>query len=428
MGIHKELSELIEAQVISQETADKIDAFYRQKSNKSPNRLVIAFGILGALLVGFGIILIIAHNWDHLSIISKTIIAFLPLTISQVLCGYVLFRKFDSSAWREGVSVLLFCAIGACISMISQIYQIPGSMSSFLFTWMLLALPIVYIMRSSMVSLLYLIGITYYTGEVNYWNHSNSEDYWYWILLLSALPHYYLLLKKYPESNFTLFHNWAVPLSITFALGCVANTHEEFMYLAYFSLFSVFCLMGNTTFFDKYKKVQNGYKVVGVLGTLSLLLTLSFSWFWEKLRTVEYNLNDLLVSPEFLFSLAWIFAGIYFLIRIIQRHNTKSIIPFGIIFLIFIPVYAIGMSSPISILLINILVFVVGLMTILKGFRSTDLGVLNLGLLIIAALMVCRFFDSDLSFVIRGILFVTVGAGFFVANYWILKKRNLNED
>ncbi|HBF19134.1 MAG TPA: DUF2157 domain-containing protein, partial [Cryomorphaceae bacterium] len=44
-------------------------------------------------------------------------------------------------------------------------------------------------------------------------------------------------------------------------------------------------------------------------------------------------------------------------------------------------------------------------------------------LLIISILAICRFFDRDLSFVARGILFVSVGVGFFLVNYYTLKKR-----
>jgi hypothetical protein len=66
-------------------------------------------------------------------------------------------------------------------------------------------------------------------------------------------------------------------------------------------------------------------------------------------------------------------------------------------------------------------------LTILDGAKKDHLGVLNYGLLIIMVLAVCRFFDTDLSFIIRGLLFVSVGIGFFATNYWMLKKRKANE-
>jgi len=48
---------------------------------------------------------------------------------------------------------------------------------------------------------------------------------------------------------------------------------------------------------------------------------------------------------------------------------------------------------------------------------------LNYGLLVIAALVICRYFDTDLSFVVKGLLFLVVGLGFFFANYRLIKSR-----
>ena len=148
MSILKDLQNLVEADIITEDIADDIRKFYQNKSSPPSNRLFIVFGILGAILVGLGIILIIAHNWNELSRFTKTCFAFLPLLIGQILCGYTLLKKRDSIAWREGSSVFLFFSVGASISLVSQIYNIPGDLSSFLLTWMLVCLPIVYIMRS----------------------------------------------------------------------------------------------------------------------------------------------------------------------------------------------------------------------------------------------------------------------------------------
>ena len=158
MSIIKDTPELVEAGVISQQTADNIQHYYNSKGGQSQNKLLVVFGILGAVLVGLGIILIIAHNWDELSKITKLCVAFLPLVIGQLLCVFTLIKKQDSTACREGAAAFLFFAVGASISLVSQIYNISGDLSLFLLTWMLLCLPLIYVMRSSVASLLYLIG------------------------------------------------------------------------------------------------------------------------------------------------------------------------------------------------------------------------------------------------------------------------------
>jgi len=281
MSLPKDISELVRAAVISQETADKINDYYRSKGGHASNRLFIVFGIFGALLVGLGIILLVAHNWDDLSRATKLFFAFLPLLTGQVLCGFVLIKKQDSITGRESATVFLFLSVGACISLVTQIYNIPGDLSSFLLTWMLLCLPLIYIMRSSIASLLYLTGITYYACETSYGFYESSESYLYWLLLLAALPYYYLLYRKKPESNFMIFHNWLIPLSVIITLGTVAKDAGELMYIAYFSLFGLLYLVGNSTFFKLQRLKNNGYKILGLLGTIVLLLILSFDWFWQ---------------------------------------------------------------------------------------------------------------------------------------------------
>lgn len=427
MSVLKDLPELIKAEVITQETANRIQDYYKNKSSSSTNRLFIVFAILGAILVGLGIILIIAHNWDELSRSTKTLFAFLPLLIGQILCGFVLLKKQHSVAWRESGTVFLFFSIGACISLISQIYNIPGNLSSFLLTWMLLCLPLIYVMKSSISSLLYLIGITYYVAETNYWSYPSNESYLYWLLLLMALPHYYLLYKKKPESNFMVFHNWIIPLSLVISLGTVAKNTNELMFIAYFNLFGLLYLIGNLEFFTQQKSRNNGYRLLGSLGTIVLLLILSFDWFWEDLRRADFQFDEIISAPEFLASaITLILAGVLFYLQ----HKNKAlrdVKPIAPIFILFIATFILGLTSPYSVVLINIYVLAIGILTIRDGAKQDHLGILNYGLLIITVLVICRFFDTDLSFVIRGILFVSVGAGFFAANYWMLKKRKVNE-
>src|SRR6187431_2989126 len=106
-NILQELPELVDAEVITEETAKKISAYYESKASGSPNRLFIVFGILGALLVGMGIILIIAHNWDSLNKGVKLSLALLPLLLGQALCAYALLKENKSVAWKESASVFL---------------------------------------------------------------------------------------------------------------------------------------------------------------------------------------------------------------------------------------------------------------------------------------------------------------------------------
>jgi hypothetical protein len=75
--------------------------------------------------------------------------------------------------------------------------------------------------------------------------------------------------------------------------------------------------------------------------------------------------------------------------------------------------------------LMNCYVLLLGVDILARGIRTNSIARANFGLLLIAALAITRFFDSDLSFVTRGIGFIVVGAGFLVANILLFKKRPL---
>ena len=427
MSILKDIPELIEAGLISQETGDNIQEYYKKKGRLPSQRLFVVFGVLGAILVGLGIILIIAHNWDELSKWTKTIFAFLPLLIGQLLCGFTLVKRKESMAWRESASAFLFFSVGASISLVSQIYNIPGDLGSFLFSWMLLCLPLLYVMQSSISSLLYLAGICYYAAETGYWSYPEAESYSYWGLLLLGLPHYYFLYKRKPGSNFMLFHNWVIPLSLLITLGIIAKDAEQLMFIAYFSLFGVFYLIGDSAFFNWQGLWSNGYKIIGSLSSVILLLVLSFDGFWEELRDTDFLLKELIRAPEFFTSMLISLLAAALLYLNYKGKWRKGIKPLAVTFAVFILIFMIGLSSSLAVLLVNIYVLIISVLTIINGAKEDHLGILNYGLLILSALIMCRFFDTDLSFVMRGVLFVIVGLGFFAANYLMLKKRKGNE-
>lgn len=428
-SVIKALPELVNAAIISEETADTIRDFYQNKEETSSNRLIIVFGVLGAILTGLGIILIIAHNWDALSRTTKTLFSFLPLVMGQALCAFALVKKQKQVAWRESTAIFLFFAVGASIALISQVYNIPGNLSSFLLTWMLLCFPLIYMMRSSVTSLLYLMGITYYACETGYWTYPSSTPYLYWVLLLLAIPHYYGLWKHQPESNFSIWHHWLVPLSVIITLGTLAESAEEFMFIAYLSLLGGLYLIGKADDFNTQKLMHNGYRILGTGGMLAMLLFLSFDEFWNQLYEEKLSLNGAINATEFFVALLLSMGATTLLYWMHKNKSWKDIELMEVVFLLFILTFLVGLFTPIlPVVMMNLLVLLLGITTIRQGAKIHHLGVLNYGLLIITALIICRFFDVNLSFVVRGILFVLVGVGFFVANYQMLQKKKALEE
>jgi uncharacterized membrane protein len=416
---NKELQTLVGDKIISPELADKIEQYYATKDIGKPTKLFMIFGIFGALLVGSGIILMLAHNWDDFSRLTKTILAFAPLLLGQVFTGFSILKN-KSVTWKEASGTFLFFSVGACMALVSQIYNIPGELGSFLLIWMILCLPLVYLLRSHAVSLLIILLSTYYAIEVGIWNYRNTETPWLYIAFLAAiLPHYYHLLTKNTTSNTVTIFNWILPASIAIALSTFIGRSEDLGFVMYITMFGFLYTIGRLTVFKELRTLRNGFLIIGSLGTIVLLMIFTFRWVWDELpKTFNYDTQELYTA------VAVFLLSISVLGYIVIRKGIRAVNLFQVAFVIFGLVYFLLPDTGIlPVVLMNALVFALGMSAIKIGADKFNFGILNYGLLIISILIICRFFDTEMSFVVRGILFVMVGAGFFLTNYIMLKQQ-----
>lgn len=412
MGLVKELPELVENNVISAETAKAIENYYATKKGTS-NQLLI-FGALGAILTGLGIILIFASNWDDFSITVKTVLALLPLVLAQAATAYAVFKN-KSRMWKEVSGLLLFFAVGASIALVSQIYNIPGEEASYILTWVILCFPLMYILKSDALAFLHLGFITFYAVVTGYFN---PDSPWMYLVLLGGMvPYYITQLKQGPESYSASIFNSLIPLSLLIALGAFISGADEFGFVIYVTFLSLLYNIGLMPYFKKYTYGWNGYMNVGRVGIAVLLLATSFRWFWRE--AVEHP------APGWYFVLLCVVffgAALYFAYK-----SSKGKYRFDIyqsIIIIFPIIYLIGMRHDyVASVLNNLLVLGLGVLAIKEGSERIDFSMLNFGLLIISGLIIARFFDTNMSFAVRGILFIAVGAGFFAANYFVGKKK-----
>jgi len=419
----KELPELVRNDIISEEVSYNIQKYYKGKQAATPNKLFVVFGVLGAALIGIGILLILAHNWDDFSRSIKTIIAFVPLVIGQLCVGYALLKK-KGKAWKEASGTFLFFGIGISMALVSQIYNIPGDFGTYLLTWVVLSLPLIYLLKSNSLALLHVVFLTYYSCEYGYgFGGYNPSPWLYLPLLLAVLPFYFNLLKQNATKNMVAILHWILPLSSVIVMGTFIKTKWEFMPLMYIILFGLIYNIGTSSILKHERLRRNGYLVLGSLGTVILLLIMSFKDVWKEL-----SFDFLMDTQEFYVVVALFVMAISVMLFSNNQHKKEHSNLFKYVFIAFSILFFVGVTSPgIATIGVNILVFALGIIAIKKGTDNQHFGVLNYGLLIITTLIICRFFDTDLSFVIRGLLFVVIGVGFFLANYIMLKQKNRKE-
>jgi hypothetical protein len=239
---------------------------------------------------------------------------------------------------------------------------------------------------------------------------------------LTLIPYYYYLILKQPTSNAVSAFNWLLPISITISLGGIAHHNEELMFIGYMSLFSLFYLIGKLDVFAQNKPINNGFRFIGTIGALVILFISSFKYFWEMFG--KSNLEFKLSIPEYLTAILLSFAAAFLFLF---QNKSKSIISidfFGSIFILYIALFNLGFHYILlPLVLTNLLILGIGIFFIYKGIQSVQLSTMNFGLIILSILIICRFFDTNLSFVNRGLVFISIGVGFFFANYKMIQKN-----
>jgi uncharacterized membrane protein len=430
MSILSDLHELVSSNVISDETAHQISDYYKKKQSGSmsgKNRQLLLFGILGAFLVGIGLLFIVANQWEDLPRSVKTACAFLLLIVPQMACVYAMYKKPDKVVWLESTALILFFAVSANISLVSQIYHINGDASTFILTWMLLTVPLVYIMNSSAVSIAYLIGILSYSLAIRTDGSALWSNHLPWFLFLVVAPHYFKLIRSSSDGPLTKLLHWVVPAVLTLNLTTVVHNFGLLMPPVYFTIFGIFYFIGKSNYFQYRTTEQNGYLLIGTMGSIITLIFMSFKSNWEKLSSKSFPFDTVSVSPEFiafalLFALA---AGLLY--QEIRKRGLAELKIMEFSWVLFLFIFVLGFFTTVSVYLINLAVFATGVIMIREGAGKNNLSTLNSGMMVITILLICRSFDIDLTYVVKGLMFVCVGIGFFITNWWMLKKQRKNE-
>lgn len=424
--LYEELPELVARGILSQEQAAHIRAYYGTVETKPALNIgFLIAGILGALLVGSGILLIFAYNWEDLSRGWRTILSFAPLVIAQGFYAYAYFKRRGEDVWTEGTSTFLMLMIAASIALVSQTYHIWGEPETFLWNWLLLSVPLIYLLNSSLVTIIYLIGIASWTMQVR-----SADSVWFWLLFILAIPHLLYNWRK----NIELFRRytlgWTLPLTFIAGWFGTIETHlAEFSLVGTTLIISIFYASGRIIFPNRNQSfITRPFQTFAVISAFILLLILTYN----DIHIPNFEPDALLLGyhypywagiTNFIILLLLTCAYIYLLLlhfksRKIVDHFT-TLLP-ALAFLILIINRLDGQW--VGILMANAYLLAWGIFYLIGGIQERRMPWVNIGMFFILALVTVRFFDINWSPLIKGIIFILLGAGFLMANI-ILSRR-----
>ncbi|MEW6169820.1 MAG: DUF2157 domain-containing protein, partial [Pseudomonadota bacterium] len=411
----RELPRLVETGVLDEAAAGRLRAHYAAAAAQAGWGRVL-FPVLGALLVGLGVILLVAHNWDGYTRTQRLVAAFLPLLAGQFACLWTLLKASGSVAWRESTALFTGLAFAAALALVGQIFHFPGDLDRYLLACGLVALPLVYLLDASLLAVLCAAAFAGWSFA-----YPRADPSVFAVLALFALlaPQLWRMQRRDAAGLRTALLTAAlVPLFF-------AAVYAALPAISRLGLWWLAELGGLRVMIEALRPGaaplwRRPLAIYGALGTALAALIGSFpdvwrNWHWATEPTA---------LPQ-----AWLLLGAGLAVlavlawrawRARQRLAAMQALP-----AFAMAVVAPLESQPLAValaLLFTAYVLVLGLALVRDGMARRDSGAATRGLFLIALLVLLRFIDSDWSFTARGVAFVLVGAAFIAASLWLRRR------
>lgn len=417
--LRAEITTWLDQGLVDEATARRLQNHYQLPPSDSPTSLVARIlAILGSVLIGLGVILLFAYNWQDIPKNGKLALSFLPLSIGLALGAFTMSKRPRASLWKEssGISIGLACA--AALGLVGQTLQLPSDLSQFYFIWALCTLPFLWALESKALFLLAGFQLIACVSTTGY--HDTSAVAFRFLVIASPLLAYFILERRQFESRFSFFI-FAVSTTSAFApLGYTqASSTTPLVWLALAA--ATFYLWDTRSALNQANFTRNPTGMIAKVALTAFALALTFSDIWDigSHRDHSSTLGIVIVTA----------ATIAYLLLLAERFYLRSWaeIPWAAIPLLVAA--ALGLAAYDLIELDNAaLVFtpyvaLLGIAAIVDGYRSASIARLNHGLAILLVLAVIRFFDGDWGMLERGIGFIVIGILFLAANIHFLKRR-----
>jgi uncharacterized membrane protein len=424
---------LVASGAITANNARAIELHYGSLESRS-NFGFILLAAIGSALIGAGIILLVAHNWDELSRGTRSAIAFMPLLLAQGLGVFVLMRRSESQPWRESVAIFDIAAVGAAISLISQTYQIQGTIADFICLWLLLSIPIVYLFQTNFGAVAYIIGTVAWVFAHSFsWFLQSPNLNLFWLLLLLIIPFYFGALHRDRLSRLSTILSILLLFAATAGLGFTVDAARANLGgIAFAGLFAAAYLMGIRLSGSLEGERLHPMALLSGIGAAVTAVILSFQSLWHLSQNSSGPATGIGIAIQLFFPIV---AIALFVVGLWGGKRTTISVAVAVIPLVAAAAWLIASLAPaiqrnedtayslIASLIFDVYALALGIELLTRGVWANGLVRANFGLLIIAAIAVARFFDSDLSFVIRGLGFIVIGGGFLAANIIFFRKR-----
>lgn len=405
----------VRERIVTAEQAGRIRALYPEAKASAPWGLIV-FGGLGATIVGLGIILLLAYNWDDIPKFGKLGLVFGTIAAAH---GAGLWWR-SRGGWRNGLAEVAFLlgtmVYGAGIWLVAQIYNIDEHYPNGFLYWGIGALALAWVLGSVPHAVLA-------TVTLSLWGVSECLDFdrpagWALVLLAAGLGPLVWRKRSAVLGAVVLAGLYALLLGSAGAWGGGSAVFAAGMALSV-GLLAAVRLRPEGDAFDRLEAVMRFFGWVGFLVCAYLL---SFDKLADHLldwRDGAASARDQLIAYRWApFGLAVALWG-RLLMRAERGEATRVpweewLCPIGLGYCNLLGATGTAGDTLFVSLVFNLVCIGVAAMWMVRGCRDGSLRETVLGSLLLAVVVFARYFDLFDSLAARGLAFLLLG-GLLVA-------------
>ena len=383
--------------------------------------LVTVFSVLGSLLLGIGITILLVGMWEKFPVVGKTIVSMIPMLIGQAAAIFTYIKKRDNLIWKEGASVLWSVGVSATVGMMSVVMNFRLGVLLCLLIDALLVLPVLFFFKAATPLAFYYCAAI--AGSVGLYNATENVVFFILALIPLMITGIIFTFKntRNQETGARLdYCKWISVIASIVAVICICGITGCGWFMVLPALFV--CLYA----LDKKEVWSSPFFVFGVVGqsfisVISTYITLYSGGgeAWREVFSLPHCISVLLTIG--LFAVGFICGDKNF-----EDNSTKTAYCVcGALVPVFALINAVVKNE--TVLLISALgIFAVtiaqGVILVVKGAQECKFVTLNLGIVMLVALMfiTISFYHTDL--LVIGLMCIISGSALFGANFFLSKK------
>ncbi|OFZ80366.1 MAG: hypothetical protein A2603_13365 [Bdellovibrionales bacterium RIFOXYD1_FULL_55_31] len=419
--LHQELRDLEREGFLQREQVEKLRARYPVPESVDWGRLV--FIGIGAILLGLGVILFFAYNWENLDRFVK-----LAIVIGSVLAthlGAIFFRR-ERPQLAEGLHLFGTMLFGAGVWLVAQIYHINDHYPNGFMIWALGALFLAWALPSAVQGMVVCILTVLWTGSeaIGFGNHL----LWAPLLIAGVFP----VMKKFSSRVL----GDLIPISLLLVFWSGSFVPYGIAYSAMLLLSGG--LIGLGILLEHWGRMRESGRSFWVWSQFAFLLTafiLSFAGH-------DHSSDAQLAQAEQLRSHSYFIAGaigflmmwglvLYFAIRDRKTREIRPdlwvVLPVGLFYLL----QSLGWTQLRgweSAVLYNLAILAQSVLLIRLGCREVRFSAVFQGCIVFGLLVAVRYTDLFGSLLVRSLVFLLAGAGFFITgSVYSSRKKAVSE-